>query len=227
MTPTKSGSNYSIKSNGSGPGHSSHKSKRQECQPRGEARIEDARASTSSQRLESPFDTIIESPEADITAITVVRPEPFPTANNRDMPVSVQELVYDSKKTGVGTYAKKDRGPSEGLDTHVLKRTSPTAKSLVEKPKHFVRGPEAKVGPRPRQSTPILDRNGLNNDLNHKISSNVEVENVFNFKDIPRLEQWPTFSGEGEVNHMEFMKTIDIFQEDFNTPDEYIGERLH
>ncbi|MBW0529569.1 hypothetical protein O181_069284 [Austropuccinia psidii MF-1] len=49
----------------------------------------------------------------------------------------------------------------------------------------------------PRQSTPILDRNVLNfnNDLHHAISSNAEVETACNFKDIPRLEEWPTFSG--------------------------------
>ncbi|MBW0539466.1 hypothetical protein O181_079181 [Austropuccinia psidii MF-1] len=76
----------------------------------------------------------------------------------------------------------------------------------------------------PRQSTPILDRNvlNLNNDLHHIISSNAEVETACNFKDIPRLEEWPTFSGEVEYNHMEFMKTIDMFKEDFNIPDEYI-----
>ncbi|MBW0562877.1 hypothetical protein O181_102592 [Austropuccinia psidii MF-1] len=81
----------------------------------------------------------------------------------------------------------------------------------------------------PRQSTPILDRNmlNLNNDLHHTISRNSEVETVCNFKDIPRLEEWPTFSGEGEYNHMEFMKTIDMFKEDLNIPDEYLSARLH
>ncbi|MBW0587752.1 hypothetical protein O181_127467 [Austropuccinia psidii MF-1] len=51
----------------------------------------------------------------------------------------------------------------------------------------------------PRQSTTILDRNvlNLNNDLHHTISSNAEVETACIFKDIPRLEEWPTFSGEG------------------------------
>ena len=37
--------------------------------------MEDARTSTSSQRLASTFEPLIESPEADITAIAVVRPE--------------------------------------------------------------------------------------------------------------------------------------------------------
>ncbi|MBW0573691.1 hypothetical protein O181_113406 [Austropuccinia psidii MF-1] len=81
----------------------------------------------------------------------------------------------------------------------------------------------------PRQSTPILDRNvlNLNNDLHHTISSNAEVETACNLKDIPILEEWPTFSGQGSYNHMEFMKTIDMFEEDFNIPDEYISARLH
>ncbi|MBW0499577.1 hypothetical protein O181_039292 [Austropuccinia psidii MF-1] len=106
MTPTRSLSSYSIQSNGSGPGHSGHKSKRQECQPRGEAQMEDARNSTSSQRLASTFETIIGSSEADITAIPTVRPEPFPKGNNRDILVSVQELVYGSKAAGLGTSTK-------------------------------------------------------------------------------------------------------------------------
>ncbi|MBW0569220.1 hypothetical protein O181_108935 [Austropuccinia psidii MF-1] len=68
--------------------------------------MKDARASTSSQKLARTFDSLIESAEADITAIPIVRPEPFLTGNNRDLPLSVQELVYGSKAAGVGTSAK-------------------------------------------------------------------------------------------------------------------------
>ncbi|MBW0583014.1 hypothetical protein O181_122729 [Austropuccinia psidii MF-1] len=106
MTPTRSGSNYSIQSNGSGTGHSSNKLKRQECQPRGEAQMEDARASTSSQRLACTFDTLIASTEAKITSIAVVRPESLSTDNNRDIRVSVQELVYGGKEERGGTSPK-------------------------------------------------------------------------------------------------------------------------
>ncbi|MBW0463065.1 hypothetical protein O181_002780 [Austropuccinia psidii MF-1] len=106
MTPPRSGSNYSIQSNGSGPGHSSQKSKRQEFQTRGEAQMEDSRNSTSSQRLASTFDTLIESPEADITAIAVVSPESLSTGKDRDIPVSLQEVVYGSKAARVGTSPK-------------------------------------------------------------------------------------------------------------------------
>ncbi|MBW0535954.1 hypothetical protein O181_075669 [Austropuccinia psidii MF-1] len=103
MTPTRSGRNYSIQSNGSGPGHSIPKSKRQECQPRGETQMEDTRTPTSSQWLASTFDTLIESTEADTTAIAVVRSESLSTGNNRDIPVSVKELVYVSKAERVET----------------------------------------------------------------------------------------------------------------------------
>ncbi|MBW0547597.1 hypothetical protein O181_087312 [Austropuccinia psidii MF-1] len=110
--------------------------------------MEDSRTFTSSQRLASTIDTLIEIPEADITAIAVVRPESLSTGNNRDIPVSVQQLVYGGNVARVGASPKKDRGTSEGLDTHVLQRTSPTDKSLVEKQKHVIRGPEEEVGPR-------------------------------------------------------------------------------
>ncbi|MBW0526050.1 hypothetical protein O181_065765 [Austropuccinia psidii MF-1] len=91
----------------------------------------------------------------------------FPTENSGNIPVSVQELVYGGKISGVGTSTKpldrdnellfsskealrprKGRGSSEGLETHVLQRKSPKDKSFVEKPKHFFRGSEGRVGPK-------------------------------------------------------------------------------
>ncbi|MBW0537435.1 hypothetical protein O181_077150 [Austropuccinia psidii MF-1] len=106
---------------------------------------------------------------------------PVSKGNNRDIPVSVQELVHCSNIERVGTApkyldrhnelissseevhgARKYRGASEGLDTHVLQRTSPTDKSLVEKPKNVIRGPEQEVGPRegkqPSGSSPNLQK---------------------------------------------------------------------
>ncbi|MBW0520209.1 hypothetical protein O181_059924 [Austropuccinia psidii MF-1] len=143
--------------------------------------MKEARASTSSQRLSSTFETLIESPEAEITAIPVFRPESFTTGRNRDIPVSVQEVVYGGKAAGVGASAqsldrhnqllsssekvhapRKDSRTSEGLDIHVFQGTSPTDKSLVEKPKHVVRGPEEEFGPRKGQhlsgSSPSLQK---------------------------------------------------------------------
>ncbi|MBW0510017.1 hypothetical protein O181_049732 [Austropuccinia psidii MF-1] len=51
-------------------------------------------------------------------------------------------------------------------------------------------------------------------------------ENVISAKDIPKLKEWPTFSGEGEYNHIEFIRTIDMLQEDFHIPDEIIVGKL-
>ncbi|MBW0585646.1 hypothetical protein O181_125361 [Austropuccinia psidii MF-1] len=132
--------------------------------------MEDERTSTISQMLASTFYTFIESPEAEITAIHFVRPKSFPTGNSRDIPVSVQELVYGRKAAGVETSAKsldreheplssskealgtrKDRGPSEGLDTHVLQRTSSKDEVLVKKIKNFIRGAEESIGSKEAQ----------------------------------------------------------------------------
>ncbi|MBW0587763.1 hypothetical protein O181_127478, partial [Austropuccinia psidii MF-1] len=75
---------------------------------------------------------------------------PVPTGSSGDLPVSVQELVYGPQTARVGASpkslnrhhellssskeahgARKDRRSSEGLDTNVLQRTSPTDTSLV------------------------------------------------------------------------------------------------
>ncbi|MBW0555435.1 hypothetical protein O181_095150 [Austropuccinia psidii MF-1] len=108
--------------------------------------MEDARTSTSSQRLASTSDTLIESPEADIAAIAV-RPESLPTGSSRDIPVH-HELISSSEELHG---ARKDRGTFEWLDNHVSQRTSPTGKSLVEKPKHVTRASEEESGPRQGQ----------------------------------------------------------------------------
>ncbi|MBW0539201.1 hypothetical protein O181_078916 [Austropuccinia psidii MF-1] len=87
MPPTRSGSNYSIQYNGYGPGHSSNNYKRQEFQPRGEAQIEDSRTPSSYQRLASTFEAIIDSPEAYISAIPVVRSKQFSARRSGNIPV--------------------------------------------------------------------------------------------------------------------------------------------
>ncbi|MBW0552035.1 hypothetical protein O181_091750 [Austropuccinia psidii MF-1] len=106
MTSTRSGINYSVQSNGFGPENSSHEYKGQDRWPRGEAQIEDAKTSTSFQRLSGNFDTLIESPESDVTDIPVIGSEQLPTGSSRDIPVLIQELVYCSKEAGVGTFSQ-------------------------------------------------------------------------------------------------------------------------
>ncbi|MBW0460503.1 hypothetical protein O181_000218 [Austropuccinia psidii MF-1] len=107
---------------------------------------EDARTSTSSQISE------------------------LPTSRSKNIPVSVQELVYGSKSEGVGTSAQlinrdseflpsseEALGPRkytrtyENVENYVLQGTGPRDKSLVENPKHFVRGSEERVVPKEGQ----------------------------------------------------------------------------
>ncbi|MBW0548023.1 hypothetical protein O181_087738 [Austropuccinia psidii MF-1] len=38
-------------------------------------------------------------------------------------------------------------------------------------------------------------------------------------KEVQKLKDWPHFSGEGEYDHMKFIRGIDIIQEDFELPD--------
>ncbi|MBW0554146.1 hypothetical protein O181_093861 [Austropuccinia psidii MF-1] len=45
-------------------------------------------------------------------------------------------------------------------------------------------------------------------------------------KEAPQLKEWPTFTGECEYDHMSFIKTIDMLQEDYAIPDELITARL-
>ncbi|MBW0536701.1 hypothetical protein O181_076416 [Austropuccinia psidii MF-1] len=75
----------------------------------------------------------------------------------------------------------------------------------------------------PRHSTPLTE-----GKLSVKESLTPFLgENAYSTRDIPKIEEWPTFSGEGEYNHIEFIRTIDMLQEDFNIPDEIIVGKLH
>ncbi|MBW0484893.1 hypothetical protein O181_024608 [Austropuccinia psidii MF-1] len=75
----------------------------------------------------------------------------------------------------------------------------------------------------PRHSTPFPE-------VKHSFKGSLTPflgENAISEKDIPKLEKWPTFSGEGEYNHIEFIKTIRMFQDNFHIPDEIIVGKLH
>ncbi|MBW0573290.1 hypothetical protein O181_113005 [Austropuccinia psidii MF-1] len=67
----------------------------------------------------------------------------------------------------------------------------------------------------PRHSTPLTEEK-----LSVKeILTPLLGENGISAKDISKLEEWSTFSGEGEYSHIEFIRTLDMFQEDFHIPD--------
>ncbi|MBW0461282.1 hypothetical protein O181_000997 [Austropuccinia psidii MF-1] len=45
-------------------------------------------------------------------------------------------------------------------------------------------------------------------------------------KEVPKLKEWPHFSGEGEYDHMELIRGIDIIKEDFELPDILVTARF-
>ncbi|MBW0514062.1 hypothetical protein O181_053777 [Austropuccinia psidii MF-1] len=63
--------------------------------------------------------------------------------------------------------------------------------------------------------------NALITDLIHQDNNQVLI------KEAPQLKEWPTFTGGDEYDHMSFIKTIDMLQEDYSIWDELITARLH
>ncbi|MBW0487507.1 hypothetical protein O181_027222 [Austropuccinia psidii MF-1] len=46
-------------------------------------------------------------------------------------------------------------------------------------------------------------------------------------KEVPKLKEWPHFSGEGEYDHMKFITFIYMIEEDFELPDRLVTERFN
>ncbi|MBW0511230.1 hypothetical protein O181_050945 [Austropuccinia psidii MF-1] len=46
-------------------------------------------------------------------------------------------------------------------------------------------------------------------------------------KEVPNLKEWPHFSGEGEYDHMEFRRGINMIREDFELPHILVTARFN
>ncbi|MBW0558179.1 hypothetical protein O181_097894 [Austropuccinia psidii MF-1] len=46
-------------------------------------------------------------------------------------------------------------------------------------------------------------------------------------KEVPKHKEWPHFSGEGEYDHMEFIRGIDMMKEDFEFPEKLVTARFN
>ncbi|MBW0500991.1 hypothetical protein O181_040706 [Austropuccinia psidii MF-1] len=46
-------------------------------------------------------------------------------------------------------------------------------------------------------------------------------------KEVPKLKEWPHFSGEGEYDHMELIRGIDMIKEDFELPERFVTARFN
>ncbi|MBW0502919.1 hypothetical protein O181_042634 [Austropuccinia psidii MF-1] len=88
---------------------------------------------------------------------------------------------------------RKDEGFTEGLDTHFLKRKSPSDKSLIAKPKHVVRGPEEEVGTmegkQPSGSSPSLHKKTSASKSAKKVQENPKYQPEGQAKGKAQMEQ--------------------------------------
>ncbi|MBW0563716.1 hypothetical protein O181_103431 [Austropuccinia psidii MF-1] len=46
-------------------------------------------------------------------------------------------------------------------------------------------------------------------------------------KELPKLKEWPHFSGEGEYDHMEFIRGIDLIKKYFELPGRLVTARFN
>ncbi|MBW0503987.1 hypothetical protein O181_043702 [Austropuccinia psidii MF-1] len=68
--------------------------------------------------------------------------------------------------------------------------------------------------------SPVKPKEEITNPLIEYLSH--QDNNQVLMKEASQLEEWPTFTGEGEYEHVSFIETIDMLQEDYAIPDELI-----
>ncbi|MBW0529688.1 hypothetical protein O181_069403 [Austropuccinia psidii MF-1] len=94
----------------------------------------------------------------------------------------------------------------------------------------------------PRASIP-LNQNGGTKNQNPQVLDleNLPLKNEFStslhslktsmgqtvLKEVPKLKEWPHFSGEGEYYHMELIRGIYMIKEDFELPDRWVTARFN
>ncbi|MBW0563187.1 hypothetical protein O181_102902 [Austropuccinia psidii MF-1] len=73
--------------------------------------------------------------------------------------------------------------------------------------------------------SPVKPKEELTNpfitDLSHQDNNQVLM------KKAPQLKECTKFTGKGEYDHISFIETIDMLQEDYAIPDELITATLH
>ncbi|MBW0580106.1 hypothetical protein O181_119821, partial [Austropuccinia psidii MF-1] len=100
---------------------------------------------------------------------------------------------------------------------------------------------EKKLNTLPRMSTPLNQDEGTripnpqvldpdNSQLKNELSTSHKLEPSMGqalLKEVPNLKEWPHFSGEGEYEHMEFIRGIDMIKEDFELSDILVKARFN
>ncbi|MBW0534145.1 hypothetical protein O181_073860 [Austropuccinia psidii MF-1] len=94
----------------------------------------------------------------------------------------------------------------------------------------------------PRRSTPLNKNEGMR-IYNPQVLDveNSQLKNEFStsshrldpsmgqelLKEVTKLKEWPHFSGEGEYDHMEFIRGIQMIKEDFELPERLLKARFN
>ncbi|MBW0593562.1 hypothetical protein O181_133277 [Austropuccinia psidii MF-1] len=73
--------------------------------------------------------------------------------------------------------------------------------------------------------SPVKPKEEITNPFIKDLSN--QDNNQVLIKEAPQSKEWPTFTGEGEYDHMSFIKTIDMLQEEHAIPEELITSRFH
>ncbi|MBW0483338.1 hypothetical protein O181_023053 [Austropuccinia psidii MF-1] len=94
----------------------------------------------------------------------------------------------------------------------------------------------------PRRSTPLNQNEGTGIPNPQVLEvKNSQLKNEFStsfhnlqpsmgqalLKEVPKIKEWPHFSGEGEYDHMEFIRGIDMIEEDFELPERLVTARFN
>ncbi|MBW0586291.1 hypothetical protein O181_126006 [Austropuccinia psidii MF-1] len=94
----------------------------------------------------------------------------------------------------------------------------------------------------PRVSTPLNQNEGTRIPNSQALEvENSKLKNEFStsfhnldpsmgqalLKEVPKLKEWPHFSGEGEYHHMEFIRGIGMIEEYFELPDRLVTARFN
>ncbi|MBW0561763.1 hypothetical protein O181_101478 [Austropuccinia psidii MF-1] len=94
----------------------------------------------------------------------------------------------------------------------------------------------------PRISTPLNQNEGTRNPNPEVLDlENSQLNNEFStsfhnldpaigqplLKEVPKLKEWHYFSGEGEYDHMELIRGIDMITEDFELTDRLVKARFN
>ncbi|MBW0584486.1 hypothetical protein O181_124201 [Austropuccinia psidii MF-1] len=115
MVHTRNGSNYSVKPDGCGQRRGKTKSRSGKSSSR-ETHLEDARVAPHSPRSATTnFDV---NSEFELIHDNISRSEPLSSVRDRNLSMTIQELVHSSKRGGVGNVPKSLAGGHELLLTH-------------------------------------------------------------------------------------------------------------